>query len=149
MRHVLLALFLAAPAMVSAQTTPYEPPRADGHEQLPDQENDGLGSLFERGAESLLRDLFSDIEPHMNAIGDKLGGRLQSLAPVFDDLGKLMDDLDNYQPPERLANGDILIRRKPDAPPPPPVGNNLLDLVDPPEEAPLADPPALGGEIEL
>ena len=31
----------------------------------------------------------------------------------------LMDDAKNYQAPERLENGDILIRRRADAPPPP------------------------------
>jgi hypothetical protein len=37
----------------------------------------------------------------------------------------LMDDIGNYQPPERLPNGDILIRRKPDRPLPPPAEGEI------------------------
>ena len=156
MRHALFAIFLLAPLAPSAQVFPYEPPGAEGPAPAdPAPGEDSFGSLFERGAESLLHDLFDEIEPHMNAIGDKLGGRLNALAPVFDDLGRLMDDLENYQPPERLANGDILIRRKPGAPPPPPVGEDLQDLVEPPSETDprdeprLVPPPPSGHEVEL
>lgn len=47
----------------------------------------------------------------------------ESLRPAVDDLLEglraleSIDDLGNYQTPEVLPNGDILIRRAPDAPP--------------------------------
>jgi hypothetical protein len=31
-------------------------------------------------------------------------------------MGELMDDVTSYELPERLPNGDIIIRRSPDAP---------------------------------
>ena len=43
-------------------------------------------------------------------------------AAVKADLAVLVDDLANYAMPQRLENGDVLIRRKADAPPPPPLG---------------------------
>lgn len=56
------------------------------------------------------------------------------MAPVLEDLSVLVDDLENYQMPQRLENGDIIIRRRPGAPPPPPLGDSLQDMVPP--EAP-------------
>ena len=41
------------------------------------------------------------------------------LEPMVRDLGRMIGDVSNYLPPEQLANGDIIIRRKPGAPPPP------------------------------
>lgn len=148
------ALSLALPVAAPAQT-PYEPPRADemprpllppSTQDSPQDEPSGLGSLFENGMESMFRDLLGDIEPHMNAIGRELGGRFEALAPLLQDAGELMDDLRHYQAPERLANGDILIRRKPDAPAPPPISQELQDLTKPPLEphpspAPAPDKP--------
>ena len=46
--------------------------------------------------------------------------------------------------PERLENGDILIRRRADAPPPPPVGDSLREMLRPaPEKDPRNDSPLL------
>ncbi|MGG7643662.1 AAA+ family ATPase [Rhodovulum sp. YNF3179] len=57
---------------------------------------------------------------------------LGELAPVIEELQSMIDDLSAYEAPEMLPNGDIIIRRKPDAP------------------APQEDlPPSDGGEIEL
>ena len=54
-----------------------------------------------------------------------LEGLMDDIGPLLEDdvlamlgrLGALVDDLSQYQMPERLPNGDILIRRAPDAPP--------------------------------
>lgn len=54
--------------------------------------------------EDLLRDLFNEVEPRLRELRDAIG------------------NLDDYQAPEMLPNGDIIIRRKtplePDAPAP-------------------------------
>lgn len=144
MKKTLAALVIAFPALtqpLQAQDG-YAPPPADSERAVPDRrDDDDLGSLLERGAEGLLRDLFADVEPHMDAIGRELSLRMDELAPVFEDLGKMMDDIGNYQAPERLANGDILIRRKPGAPPPPAVSKRLQDLVEPsPDMDPRRNP---------
>lgn len=150
MKKTLFALALLAPLGVAAQG--YQPPPAQDGPPAGQESEDGFGSMLERGAESLLRDLFRDVEPHMDAIGRELGGRMQALAPLLEDAGNLMDDLRHYQRPERLENGDILIRRKADAPPPPPVSREFQDLADPesqPDPDPLPDDRMPGQEIEL
>ena len=38
------------------------------------------------------------------------------MAPMVDQLKDMVDDMNAYQAPEMLPNGDIIIRRKPDAP---------------------------------
>lgn len=142
MKPILITLALLLPHVALAQD-PYVPPPADEpfettpSEREPNDRGSDLESLLERGAEGLLNDLFSDVQPHMDAIGRELSLRMEKLGPIFDDLGNLMDDIRNYQAPERLANGDILIRRKADAPPPPPVSEQFQDLTRP---APDMDP---------
>lgn len=139
MRHVLLALALCLPTATFAQT-PYEPPRADDAPRFritpapepPGEQSRDLGVILENGLESFFRDLLRDVEPHMNAIGRELGGRFEALAPLLQEAGDLMDDLRHYQAPERLENGDIVIRRKTDAPPPPPISQEFQDLTRPP-----------------
>ena len=80
-------------------------------------------SLMEEGAKLLMRGLMSEIEPTL----EELRGSLEDMAPVIrefvtemgpalaDVLGQI-DDLRNYEVPEFLPNGDIIMRRKPDAP---------------------------------
>ena len=51
---------------------------------------------------------------------------------LADRLGELVDDIDAYEAPEIMPNGDIIIRRKPDA--------------DPHPDAPVANP---DGSIDL
>lgn len=86
---------------------------------------------MQRNIESLFGDLFNNLRPHMDAIGREVGGTLSELQPIMEDLTNMVDDIRNYQAPERLANGDILIRRHPDAPPPPPISKQLQDLTTP------------------
>ena len=80
-------------------------------------------SLMEEGAKLLMRGLMSEIEPTL----EELRGSLEDMAPVMREfvtemgpalaevLGEI-DDLRNYETPEFLPNGDIIMRRKPDAP---------------------------------
>jgi hypothetical protein len=54
----------------------------------------------------------------------------EEMLPFLERLSTLIDDLAAYELPERLPNGDIIIRRSPDAPP-------------------VDDPEPREGEIEL
>ena len=86
--------------------------------QTADDRAEGF-DLMQRGAMLLLRGLIDEIQPPL----DDMAQALAALEPRLRELLALVDDIGNYDAPERLANGDILIRRKtgPDIPPPPPV----------------------------
>lgn len=56
----------------------------------------------------LLRGLMAELEPGLK----ELGGQLQALEPVLRDLAAKIGDIRNYQAPEQLPNGDIILRRK-------------------------------------
>lgn len=147
-RPVLLAILLAAPSFVAAPALAqqgYEPPLAD---EAPGPDDNGL-SLIERGIGILMQNFWDDVGPDLNRLGEDMSQALSRMSPVLEDLSALVDDLGNYQPPQRLENGDIVIRRKPGAPPPPPIGDGLRDFSAPREApAPLPlDPYA--PEIEL
>lgn len=126
---ILVAALAAAPALAQV----YEPPKAD--EPAPEDS-------LESGIENFLNNLLGQAQPHLDRLGRDLGDTLGSVGPVFKDIGALMDDVSNYQAPERLENGDILIRRRADAPPPPPVGDALREMLRPaPEDDPRLNPP--------
>lgn len=144
MRH-LSALILCLTLAMPATAQDYQPPLAD--EPAP---QDGL----ESGIENFMRNLLEQAQPHLEELGRDLGDTFGSVAPVLEDIGKLMDDVRNYHAPERLENGDILIRRRTDAPPPPPLGDNLRDMLRPaPDSGPDAQRPLPprdpAAEIEL
>lgn len=136
----LLAGVAGQPGPLRAQG--YEPPLAD---EAPPGEappaDDGL-SLIERGVGILMQNLWQDVGPDLDRLGQDMSQALSRMTPVLEDLSTLVDDLGNYQAPERLANGDVIIRRKPGAPPPPPIGDSLRSL---PAPSPYG-PDAPGGE---
>lgn len=76
-------------------------------------------SLVERGAELFLRGLMQEIGPSLDDMQQGLSAAAKELGPKLGQILDLVDDVKNYQAPERLPNGDILIRRAPGAPPPP------------------------------
>ncbi|SIP96708.1 hypothetical protein SAMN05421641_102139 [Paracoccus thiocyanatus] len=132
----LLCTFLA-PAVLAQG---YEPPLADKPPPAVGSD-DGL----EQGLDSFMRNLLDRAAPHLDRLGRDMGDTLGALAPVLQDIGKLMDDARHYHAPERLENGDILIRRRADAPPPPPLGDALRDMLrpaPPEDQGPGATPPA-------
>ena len=65
-----------------------------------------------------------EIEPAL----DGMAGALTGVAPALDAMMGMIDDMTNYSMPEMLENGDIIMRRKPEAPP-----------VEPPAETPGTD----------
>lgn len=107
MKHIItptalcLTLALTAPAHLLAQ---------DGQT---DREQ-GF-TLMERGLRLLFDGLMQDMEPAL----DEMAEALQDLEPMARQLAGLIGDVQHYEPPERLENGDIIIRRKLGAPPPP------------------------------
>ena len=98
------ALILAAAPLAAQDDQPSKP--------------DGF-SLIEEGAKLLLRGLLEDMEPaidELQGLTDEMGDAMQLLAPTIADLLGRIDDLRNYQAPEILPNGDIIIRRHKTAP---------------------------------
>ncbi|WP_145110491.1 AAA+ family ATPase [Cereibacter sediminicola] len=85
----------------------------EGPGLAPDEEMEEGFSLLNEGAKLLFRGLIDRMEPTMRDMGEAMG----ELQPALRDLLAKVDDLRNYEAPERLPNGDIIIRRKPDAPP--------------------------------
>ncbi|WP_052249490.1 hypothetical protein [Tateyamaria sp. ANG-S1] len=76
-------------------------------------------SLMERGAQMLMEGLMREMEPAM----DNLQGMAEEFGPAMRDfasqmgpaLRNLLDEVEDwsvYHPPEKLENGDIIIRRK-------------------------------------
>ena len=119
---ILLVLALSVPAPVLAQT-------------VPDDREDGL-SLLERGMKLLFEELLQEMEP---ALGE-MAEAMKELEPMARELARMIGDVRNYEPPEQLPNGDIIIRRKPGAPPPPKLP--VPDANPPVDQSPT-------GEIEL
>lgn len=113
------ALCLAAAPLAAQEAAPADPA----------PEDEGL-SLMQRGAELLLRGLMDEVEPGLRDMEQAL----RLMEPELRALVDMVGDLRNYEAPEKLPNGDILIRRKADAPP-------LPQDPAPPE----ATPPDLGG----
>lgn len=83
---------------------------------------------MERGAQLFFEGLMQEMEPAI----EEFQGLTDDFAPALRDfatkmgpkLTELMDEIEDwsvYEAPEVLDNGDIIIRRKPDAPDIPPV----------------------------
>ncbi len=106
MKHIALALALslsAAPAVA--------------------QETEEGFDLMEEGAKLLLRGLMTEMEPALKELEDfaeEVGPAMKLLAdemgPALAELMNQIDDIRNYDPPEILPNGDIIIRRRAEAP---------------------------------
>jgi len=80
-------------------------------------------SLMEEGARILLRGLMTEMEPAIDDLREgfsEMGPAFTEFAemagPAFAELLNRVDDFRNYEAPEFLPNGDIIIRRAPDAP---------------------------------
>lgn len=86
-------------------------------------ETDEGFSLMEEGAKLLLRGLMKEVEPaidELEGMADEMGEAMkllgEEMGPAMAELLTRIDDMRHYQAPEILPNGDIIIRRKPDAP---------------------------------
>ncbi len=127
-----IGLALCTPPLIAQQ--------ADDDPELPADEG---FSLMREGARLILRGLVSELEPALEEMQDfadevepALRAFTEEMGPALARLMSLIDEIGYYQPPEILPNGDIIIRRRGDAPP----------YVAP---APEDGPDAPGDEIEL
>jgi hypothetical protein len=119
-----LAAALAAP--LSAQNAEEEAP-----------------SLMERGMQLFFEGLKQEMEPALRDLEDLAGELEPAMRSFVEEMGPalegLMDDVRDwsaYHPPERLPNGDIILRRK------------SPEEMDPPETAPES-PPDAPREIDI
>lgn len=103
MRAATLALLVAltAPPLAAEES----PPSTGDVEQ-------GM-SLLEQGARLLFRGLVEEMEPAMREMAEGMESFAANLEPMLRELARLMGDFSDYQLPEMLPNGDIIIRRKP------------------------------------
>lgn len=70
--------------------------------------------------EGLLQEMAPAVDG-LSELGEKLGPALRSftdeMGPAFADLLNQVEDWSVYEAPEKLPNGDIIIRRKPEPAP--------------------------------
>ena len=112
----------------------------------PKSEIDEGTDLLQQGADLLLQGLRKEMAPALGEMRDSLGQAMTDLQPALKDLAAMVGDMRNFEAPEQLPNGDILIRRKADAPPftPPPAAGR-----DAPQAAPDGSVAAPEGAIDL
>ncbi len=115
MKHIVLASLLALTA-VPATAQLNDPPK----EQEPTTQG---RDLMEEGAKLLLRGLLNEAEPAMRDLqrfAEDVGPTMRMLrdemGPALAEIMAQIDDIKNYAAPEILPNGDIIIRRQPEAP---------------------------------
>jgi hypothetical protein len=73
--------------------------------------------LLREGSRMILEGLMEDMRPMLE---DARPFFEEEMLPFLESLGSLIDDMSAYEMPERLPNGDIIIRRSPDRPWPDP-----------------------------
>lgn len=112
----------------------WEPPLQDETSPQDEGLGGGLEDLLGRGMDDIMGNLMNDLGPGLEQLGQDFSGALGNVTPLLKDLGNQIDDLRYYQAPERLENGDIIMRRRADAPPPPPIGDNLRNFITPDEQ---------------
>ena len=116
MKRAVLALLitLSTPAMAEDGTSLMEEGAKLFFQGLIDQMDPALDDL---------RGLADQVEPAMREFADKMGSAFIEMMAVVDDIG-------NYEMPEFLPNGDIIIRRSEGAPPftPPTAEPEITDL---------------------
>ncbi|QXT40736.1 AAA+ family ATPase [Gymnodinialimonas ceratoperidinii] len=74
--------------------------------------SEGLGLLGE-GTRLIFEGLMEEMRPMIEEARPYFE---DEVLPFLNRMGELMDDVTSYELPERLPNGDIIIRRSPDAP---------------------------------
>ena len=113
MKQILLTAALVLPLTA----LPPQAQEADGDVQ------EGF-SLMEEGAKLFLRGLLDEVEPALEEM-ENFAGEVEpalrdfaeEMGPALAELMSVIDEIGNYEAPEVLPNGDIIIRRREDAPP--------------------------------
>lgn len=114
-------------------------PVAAQESDAPEGAETGQGlDLIEEGTRLLLRGLADQMRPMLDDLETQIEPELRDLTtrlmPLMQQFSDLVGDLDQYEAPERLPNGDIILRRK-----------TPLDAPEPPAGLPPTDE----GEIDL
>lgn len=115
MKHIILAATVALTAMPAVAQMTDPPTEREDAPQGRDLMEEGamllLRGLMKEASPALreLQDFADDIAPAMKMLRDEMG-------PALADVMARIDDIKNYGPPDILPNGDIIIRRRPDAP---------------------------------
>lgn len=107
MKHMLLIGALSGALAIAAPVTAQESTDAD-----PGDVSEGLGLLGE-GTRLIFEGLMEEMRPMLEQARPYFE---EDVLPFLNRMGELMDDVTSYELPERLPNGDIIIRRSPDAP---------------------------------
>ena len=117
--RALAALTLAVPMAATSVPAEETPPSAE----------EGF-SLLEEGAKIILRSLLDEMEPALRDMRKEFGEAADEMGPALRRLAEMIGDIRNYEPPEMLPNGDIIIRRKTPIGPslPAPGPNGEIDL---------------------
>ncbi|NGQ91050.1 AAA+ family ATPase [Rhodobacter sp. HX-7-19] len=115
----------AAPILALSLSLAFAPLPAAAQEPPAPEVGDEGPSLMERGLSLFFEGFTQEMEPALDEMAKALEQLGPTIAPALESLMAMVDDMTNYEMPEMLENGDILIRRKADAPP-----------VEPPAEAP-------------
>ncbi|EAR49677.1 hypothetical protein OG2516_03443 [Oceanicola granulosus HTCC2516] len=115
MKRLILSAALSL-ALLPAHAQQDDPPANEPVE-------DGL-NLMEEGAKLLFRGLLNELEPALDdleGLSEEMRDGLRLFAdemgPAIVEMMRLIDEITYYERPEILPNGDIIIRRRPDAPP--------------------------------
>lgn len=148
MKRMMLALALALPLaaplplMAQQETSPSADDQAPQAAPTPPEGGDDLGGLAERFGDALqlfqerLPGLMEESGDQFAELADRAGPALRSfidqMGPALSGIMDQVKDFSNYEAPQVLPNGDILIRRKEDAPEymPPIPGQNPDGSVD-------------------
>lgn len=87
------------------------------------EDSSGL-SLMERGAQLFMEGILREMEPaieELEGLTEQFGPAIrdfaQQMGPALGEMMERIDDWSLYDAPEIMPNGDIIIRRKTDAPP--------------------------------
>ncbi len=90
---------------------------------------------MQRGAQMFLDGMRREMSPAVEDLRDLMANAgpamqqfLRDMGPAMAELLGKIDDLTVYEMPEILPNGDIIIRRKPDAGPLPPPAADEIDI---------------------
>lgn len=86
--------------------------------------SEGLGLLGE-GTRLIFEGLMEEMRPMIEEARPYFE---DEVLPFLNRMGELMDDVTSYELPERLPNGDIIIRRSPDAPEFEPAEDDIGDV---------------------
>jgi len=77
--------------------------------------SDGF-NLVEEGMKLFFKGLTSEIEPQLEDFAREMEpamkGLVDQMGPALGELASIIGEIEQYHPPERLPNGDIILRRK-------------------------------------